>query len=87
MASADSFYPIVGIQDGLGDKNQLLREVYLRLELDDWYQSQQLVHINQRALFFPAFWRFSQMKPQEKLSWFQIAGKPALLPTQLVTVK
>ncbi len=76
MASTDGFYPIIGIHDGLDPgKDQLLRKVHLRMELDDWYQSQQLVHYNQRALFFPAFWKFSQMKPQEKLSWFQIAGK------------
>ena len=76
MATADSFYPIEGIQDGLDpDKQKLLRKVELRMELDDWYQSPQLLYVNQRALFFPALWKFSQMKPQEKLSWFQIAGK------------
>ena len=78
MSTADQVYPIVGIQDGLDpDKQKLLRKVELRLELDEWYQSQLPVHLNQRALFFPAFWRFSQLEPQEKLSWFQVAGKVA----------
>ncbi|KAF2004872.1 Di-copper centre-containing protein [Amniculicola lignicola CBS 123094] len=69
------FYPITGIQDGLDPKiDAPLRKVHLRLEIDEWYQSQQIVHINQRALFFPAFWTFSQMSPKERLSYFQIAG-------------
>ena len=80
MASFNGYYPITGVQDGLDpEKDQLLRKVHLRLELDDWYQSTQLLHINQRALFFPAFWKFSQMDPRQKLSWFQIAGNSALL--------
>ncbi|KAL9607640.1 MAG: hypothetical protein Q9167_007463 [Letrouitia subvulpina] len=75
MAADAGFYPIEGIQDGLDpNKQKLLREVPLRMELDDWYQSPQLLYINQRALFFPAFWRFSQANPKKKLSWFQIAG-------------
>lgn len=76
MASNTQVYAIKGIQDGLDpDKHQLLRKVPVRMELDDWYLSEELVHINQRALFFPALWKFSQMDPHEKLSWFQIAGE------------
>lgn len=68
-------YTITGIQDACDPTQQAeLRKVPLRLEVDDWYTSQQLIHVNQRALFFPAFWEFSQMDPHEKLSWFQIAG-------------
>ncbi|KAF7537431.1 hypothetical protein G7054_g3742 [Neopestalotiopsis clavispora] len=68
-------YPIEGIQTGLDpDTQKLLREVPVRMEVDKWYLSNKIEHINQRALFFPAFWRFSQMDPHEKLSWFQIAG-------------
>ncbi|KAK4691376.1 hypothetical protein P7C71_g5612, partial [Lecanoromycetidae sp. Uapishka_2] len=79
MASSNDFYRITGIQDGLDpQKKQELRTVHLRLELDDWYLSPQILHVNQRALFFPAFWEFSQMKPQEKTSWFQIAERPDL---------
>ncbi|KAI1800384.1 Di-copper centre-containing protein [Daldinia bambusicola] len=75
MASTSDYYPIVGIQDGLNpDKHEPLREVHLRMEVDDWFTSDESIHVNQRALFFPAIWRFSQMSPHEKLSWFQIAG-------------
>ncbi|KAF5005500.1 hypothetical protein FDECE_8078 [Fusarium decemcellulare] len=74
-ATAAGFYRITGIQDGLDpNKTAQLREVPLRMDVDEWFQSEELVHINQRALFFPAFLRFSQMDPHEKLSWFQIAG-------------
>ena len=75
MATNDS-YPITGIQEGLDpDKEQLLRKVPVRLELDDWYRSDKPIHINQRALFFRAFNKFSQKEPQDKLSYFQIAGQ------------
>ncbi|KAI1474550.1 Di-copper centre-containing protein [Daldinia eschscholtzii] len=75
MTSSAEYYPIVGIQDGLDpEKDKLLREVPLRMELDDWFTSKESIHVNQRALFFPAVWKFSQMDPREKLSWFQIAG-------------
>ncbi|KAI5865367.1 Di-copper centre-containing protein [Durotheca rogersii] len=75
MASTEGFYPIIGIQDGLDpDQHQLLREVPVRMEIDDWFTSDKLIHVNQRALFFPAIWKFSQTDPHEKLSWFQIAG-------------
>ncbi|KAI1470529.1 common central domain of tyrosinase-domain-containing protein [Daldinia caldariorum] len=74
MASPSDYYPIVGIQDGLNpEKHEPLREVHLRMEVDDWFTSDKSIHANQRALFFPALWKFSQMSPQEKLSWFQIA--------------
>ena len=82
MASSNGYYPITGIQDGLEPldpkKDQTLRKVRVRMEIDDWYTSTNLLHLNQRALFFPAFWKFSQMAPKEKLSYFQIAGKSAL---------
>ncbi|KAG8667848.1 hypothetical protein FPOAC2_13050 [Fusarium poae] len=75
MSTQSDFYPIVGIQDGLDpDVNAQLREVPVRMDIDDWFLSKELVHINQRALFFPAFWNLSQMSPHEKLSWFQLAG-------------
>ena len=86
MARTDGYYSIEGIHDGLeADKHQLLRKVHLRMEIDDWYQSQLPIHVNQRALFFPAFWNFSQMDPKEKLSYFQIAGQTSRfsLPCQL----
>ena len=79
MDPVNDYYPIIGIQDGLDPKkDQLLRKVHLRMDIDDWYQSPQPLHKNQRALFFPAFLAFSQMDPHEKLSYFQIAGNFAL---------
>ncbi|RFN51310.1 di-copper centre-containing protein [Fusarium flagelliforme] len=75
MSSHSDFYPITGIQDDLDpDANAQLRQVPVRMDVDDWFLSNELVHINQRALFFPAFWNLSQMSPHEKLSWFQLAG-------------
>lgn len=67
-------YSITGIQDGLADKTNPLRQVPLRMELDDWCNSKDPMHKNQRALFFPAFNNFCNMDPTEKLSYFQIAG-------------
>ncbi|KAK3314844.1 common central domain of tyrosinase-domain-containing protein [Apodospora peruviana] len=70
-----AYYPIVGIQDGLDpDTTHPLRKVGIRMELDSWYDAPDLVYENQRALFFPAFKRFTEMKPTEKFSFFQIAG-------------
>jgi hypothetical protein len=69
-----SYYAITGIQDGLVDKANPLRQVPLRMELDDWCNKTEDVYKNQRALFFPAFNNFCQMDPTKKLSYFQIAG-------------
>ena len=70
-----SYYAITGIQDGLAkDKTNILRQVPLRMELDDWCNSTDVVHKNQRALFFQAFNNFCRMDPTKKLSYFQIAG-------------
>ena len=75
MASSDGYYHITGIQDGLDpDRENFLRQVPVRMDVDEWFLSQEPIHINQRALFFPAFWTFSQTSPHERLSWFQIAG-------------
>ncbi|KAK3361986.1 common central domain of tyrosinase-domain-containing protein [Lasiosphaeria ovina] len=69
------YYPIVGIQEGLDcDKANPLRKVPQRMELDDWFTSDKLIHINQRSLFFPAFNAFCGAPPEEKFSFFQIAG-------------
>ena len=71
----EKYYTIKGIQDGLDpDKTQPLRKVGIRMELDDWYKSELLFHQNQRALFFPAFKNFCDMGPEQKFSFFQIAG-------------
>ncbi|KAK0707120.1 hypothetical protein B0T26DRAFT_876116 [Lasiosphaeria miniovina] len=73
--SQHDYHPITGIQVGLDDrKDDPLREVPLRLELDDWYQSTKAEHVNQRALFFPAMKKFMDADPFDKLSYFQVAG-------------
>ncbi|KAK0749661.1 common central domain of tyrosinase-domain-containing protein [Schizothecium vesticola] len=54
-----------------------LRKVPARMEIDDWFLSENVVHQNQRALFFPAFLKFCEEDPQGeggKFSFFQIAG-------------
>jgi len=78
-----SYYAIKGIQDGLGDKKNPLRQVPLRMELDDWCSSTDVVHKNQRALFFQAFHNFCQMEPTGKFSYFQIAGGFLIAPILL----
>lgn len=88
MGSVSTFYPITGIQEGLDpNKTELLRRVPVRMEIDDWYQSQDVVHINQRALFFPAFLKLQRKSPQEKLSWYQIAGKYILILRRCLSTK
>ncbi|KAK0671448.1 common central domain of tyrosinase-domain-containing protein [Cercophora samala] len=70
-----STYAITGIQEGLAkDKENVVRQVPLRMELDEWCNSTNVLHKNQRALFFQAFNNFCQMDPKEKTSYFQIAG-------------
>ncbi|KAK4456428.1 hypothetical protein QBC42DRAFT_238563 [Cladorrhinum samala] len=70
-----SHYAITGIQEGLDGKDtDILRKVPLRMELDEWCSSTDVVHKNQRALFFQAFNDFCRTDPTEKLSYFQIAG-------------
>ncbi|KAH6990001.1 common central domain of tyrosinase-domain-containing protein [Ilyonectria destructans] len=82
MAPNTNTYAIEGIQDGLdSNKTEPLRKVHLRMEADDWYLSQDIIQVNQRALFFPAFWRFSQMDPRihgmPYISWDEKEQQPA----------
>ncbi|CAG7556435.1 unnamed protein product [Fusarium equiseti] len=75
MASSDDHYFITGVQDDLDpNRENSLREVPVRMDVDEWFLSQDPIHIKQCALFFPAFWAFSQTSPHERLSWFQMAG-------------
>ncbi|KAK4227792.1 common central domain of tyrosinase-domain-containing protein [Podospora fimiseda] len=70
-----SQYAITGVQDGLTtDKDNILRQVPVRMELDTWCNSTDTIHKNQRSLFFLAFNEFCNKNPTEKLSYFQIAG-------------
>ena len=81
-----SYYAIKGIQDGLGDKKNPLRQAPLRMELEDWCSSTDVVHKNQRALFFQAFHNFCQMEPTGKFSYFQIAGGFLIAPILLANL-
>jgi tyrosinase len=75
MGSVNDNYPITGIQEGLDtNTSNPLREVPVRMEIDDWFTSTDPIHINQRALFFPAFLKFADKNPRDPLSWYQIAG-------------
>jgi tyrosinase len=78
LNAAAPFYGITGIQAGLhANAKDTLRKVPARMELDDWFLSKNVVHQNQRSLFFPAFLKFCEEDPQSeggKFSFFQIAG-------------
>jgi tyrosinase len=67
-------YPIKGIQKGLGPSNDPLREVPLRREIDEWWESSDPVDVNQRTLFILALDSFQKMDPETMLSYFQVAG-------------
>jgi hypothetical protein len=72
-------YPITGIQKGLGPRGDPLRVVPLRREIDEWWESNSPVDVNQRTLFILALDFFQKMDPEEMLSYFQVAGKSWLL--------
>jgi len=75
LTSITGTYPITGIQAGLSEKrDDPLRKVPQRMDLDGWYLSPDPVIKNQRALFFPAFQRFCHEDPNSKFSFYQIAG-------------
>jgi len=68
-------YPVAGIQAGtVGKPEDPLRKVPQRMDLDEWFLSEDPIHRKQRSLFFPAFQRFCQEDPESKFSFFQIAG-------------
>lgn len=75
MTEKGKTYPIVGIQDGLAPPENELRKVEVRMEIDQWFTSEDIVHVNQRALFFPALREFCNKSPKDKLSYFQVAGQ------------
>jgi len=66
------YYVITGIDAGKKPDNA---KIPSRMDVDVWYASKEDIHVNQRALFFPAFEKFQQADPTSKLSYFQIAGK------------
>ena len=66
--SSYSYYPIKGIpvEDG--------KPIPLRLEIDDLWQANTLEHENQKSLFVRALQILQDTDPDERLSYFQIAG-------------
>ncbi|RYP56444.1 hypothetical protein DL770_010828 [Monosporascus sp. CRB-9-2] len=62
-------YVITGIQAGVTDDT-----VPLRLEVDSWYPGQTEPHLLQNNLFLWALHFLEAKDPDEKLSYFQIAG-------------
>jgi tyrosinase len=67
-------YPITGMQKGLGPRDDPLRKVPLRREIDEWWESSSPVDVNQRTLFILALDYFQKMNPEDMLSYFQVAG-------------
>lgn len=63
-------YPITGIKAGWKPNG----ERPLRMEIDAWWSSQDLVHVNQKSLLVQALAILEQKQVTEKLSWFRIAG-------------
>ncbi len=66
-----SYYPIVGILPGKGVHDK----VPVRMEVDEWWDSKDPIHINQQSLLLQAFNKLYSMSPHDKLSFYQIAGK------------
>ncbi|KAI1801867.1 Di-copper centre-containing protein [Daldinia bambusicola] len=62
-------YAITGIKAGVTADT-----VPLRLEVDSWYPGQTKEHLLQNSLFLWALRFLEDRKPNEKLSYFQIAG-------------
>jgi tyrosinase len=69
-----SHYAITGIQEGLRSKDDPLRQVPLRREIDEWWASTDPVSLNQQSLFIYALNSFMQIDPTELKSYFQVAG-------------
>lgn len=65
-----SFYPIVGIREGRGPNGELP----VKMEVDDWWTSKEPIHVNQHALCLLAMNNMYAMAPDDKLSYYQIAG-------------
>ena len=50
-------------------------EVPIRMEVDEWWDSKDPIHINQQTLVFTAMNKMYDTSPHDKLSWYQIGGK------------
>lgn len=73
-AASTDYYPITGIQKGFGPNGQ----VPARMEIDEWWSSNEEVHVNQVSLFIAALKVFQAMPYTSKLSYFQVAGLATL---------
>ena len=73
-AACTGYYPITGIQKGFGRDGR----VPARMEIDEWWNSEKPVHVNQVSLFIAALKAFQAMPITCKLSYFQIAGLATL---------
>lgn len=71
LAANHEYYPITGIQRGFGHNG----EVPMRMEIDEWWNSDDPVHADQLSLFIAALKEFQNTHISEKLSYFQIAGE------------
>lgn len=65
-----SYYPITGIQTGFGHHGELP----MRHDINEWFESQDPIHIDQVSLFIAALKAFQEKPFQYKLSYFQVAG-------------
>ncbi|KAK2745949.1 hypothetical protein FQN55_006021 [Onygenales sp. PD_40] len=66
----DKYYPIHGIQEGLGPGDQ----VPIRREFNEWSKSKERRDQIQVVLFLLALKRFQDVSPDSRDSYFQIAG-------------
>ena len=64
-------YPITGIRAGWGPNNA----VPARREIDEWYTSSDPQDKDQVNLYIQALINFQNIPADEKLSFFQVAGK------------
>ena len=70
LAADTGYYPITGIQKGFVPGEQ----VPARMEIDEWWESEYPIHVDQVSLFIAALKKFQDMDYTNKLSYFQVAG-------------
>jgi tyrosinase len=68
-------YPITGTHSARGKHG----EVPVKMEVDDWWLSQDPIHVNQRSLVMTALNKMYDMDPADKLGYFQIGGSHIVL--------
>jgi hypothetical protein len=73
-----SYYPITGINAGTGPNGQ----VPVRREFSEWTESNNPKDRIQVILYLLALKRFQAVSPDDRDSYFQIAGKVQLVSKQ-----